>query len=73
MTPEMRSKAQSGAEAMGTNNVEFREGYADELPLPGNFADVIINQKHTPNSLMTTLPVVLFHLHLIYTYPGSLS
>jgi len=43
MTSEMRAKAQSGAEAMGTTNVEFREGYADELPLPDNFADVLIS------------------------------
>ena len=56
MTPVMRAKAQSGAEAMGTNNVEFREGYADELPLPDNFADVIISNgvlNLTPNKEKT--------------------
>ena len=42
MTPEMIAKAQSGAEAMKADNIEFREGYADELPLPDNFADVLI-------------------------------
>lgn len=43
MTSEMRAKAQSGAETMGMTNVEFREGYADELPLPDNFADVLMS------------------------------
>ena len=56
MTPEMRAKAQSGAEAMRTNNVEFREGYADELPLSDNFADVLISNgvlNLTPNKEKT--------------------
>jgi SAM-dependent methyltransferase len=43
MTHEMLSKARSGAKTMGANNIEFREGYADQLPLPGNFADVLIS------------------------------
>ena len=37
-----------------------------------NLTVPIIAQKHIPNSLMTTLPVVLFYLHLIYTYPSFL-
>jgi ubiquinone/menaquinone biosynthesis C-methylase UbiE len=28
---------------MGATNVEFREGYADQLPLSDNFADVLIS------------------------------
>ena len=43
MTPEMLSKAQAGAEAMGATNVEFREGLAENLPLPEEFADVVIS------------------------------
>lgn len=43
MTHEMLSKARSGAKNMGANNIEFREGYADQLPLPANFADVLIS------------------------------
>jgi SAM-dependent methyltransferase len=43
MTHEMLSKARFGAKTMGANNIEFREGYADQLPLPGNFADVLIS------------------------------
>jgi SAM-dependent methyltransferase len=43
MTHEMLSKARSGAKIMGATNVEFREGYADQLPLSDNFADVLIS------------------------------
>ena len=43
MTPEMLKKALAGAEAMGATNVEFREGLAESLPLPDNFADVVIS------------------------------
>jgi SAM-dependent methyltransferase len=43
MTHEMLSKARSGAKNMGANNIEFRERYADQLPLPANFADVLIS------------------------------
>jgi SAM-dependent methyltransferase len=43
MTLEMLSKARSGAKIMGATNVEFREGYADQLPLSDNFADVLIS------------------------------
>ena len=43
MTDEMLKKARAGAEAMGVTNVEFREGLAETLPLPDNFADVVIS------------------------------
>jgi arsenite methyltransferase len=43
MTHEMLSKARSGAKTMGATNLEFREGYADNLPLSDNFADVLIS------------------------------
>jgi SAM-dependent methyltransferase len=43
MTPEMLSKAQAGAKTMGATNVEFREGFAEDLPLPDEFADVAIS------------------------------
>ena len=43
MTSEMLFKARSGAKVMGAENVEFRVGYADQLPLPDNFADVLIS------------------------------
>lgn len=43
MTDEMLKKARAGAEAMGAVNVEFREGLAESLPIPDNFADVVIS------------------------------
>jgi SAM-dependent methyltransferase len=43
MTDEMLKKARVGAAAMGATNVEFREGLAESLPLPDNFADVVIS------------------------------
>lgn len=43
MTEEMLNKARAGAAAMGATNVEFREGLAEALPLPDDFADVVIS------------------------------
>ena len=43
MTDEMIAKAQSGAKIMDAGNTEFRKGFADELPLPDDFADVLIS------------------------------
>jgi arsenite methyltransferase len=43
MTPAMLEKARKGAAEMGATNVEFREGQAEDLPLPDDFADVIIS------------------------------
>lgn len=43
MTEDMLKKARAGAEAMGASNVEFHEGFAQSLPLPENFADVVIS------------------------------
>lgn len=43
MTPEMLAKARVGAEAMGMTHVEFRKGFIEALPLPDNFADVLIS------------------------------
>ena len=43
MTPEMLSRAQAGAKEMGAANVEFRKGLVEDLPLPNDFADVVIS------------------------------
>jgi SAM-dependent methyltransferase len=43
MTPEMLSKATSAAKAAGMTHVEFREGYAEALPVPDGWADVVIS------------------------------
>jgi arsenite methyltransferase len=51
MTLAMLEKARSGAAAMGATNVEFREGYAESLPVPDGWADVIIS-----NGVMNLFP-----------------
>jgi arsenite methyltransferase len=43
MTPEMLAKARANAELVGLDNVEFREGFAEELPIEDGWADVVIS------------------------------
>jgi len=43
MTPEMLSKATEAAAEAGMSHVEFREGYAESLPVPDGWADTIIS------------------------------
>ena len=43
MTDAMLEKARSGARAAGLENVEFRKGLAEELPLDGASVDVVIS------------------------------
>jgi SAM-dependent methyltransferase len=43
MTEAMRTKAQRAAEAAGATNVEIREGYAEALPVPSGWADIVIS------------------------------
>ncbi len=42
-TPAMIEKARSNAEVRGFNNVEFRQGDIEKLPVTANFADVIVS------------------------------
>ncbi len=43
MTPEMIAKARGNAERLKLSNVEFREGYLEELPVEKNSVDVVIS------------------------------
>jgi 2-polyprenyl-3-methyl-5-hydroxy-6-metoxy-1,4-benzoquinol methylase len=43
MTPAMLEKARKSAHDMGLTNVEFREGYMEQLPAPDGWADVVIS------------------------------
>lgn len=43
MTPAMVAKARASAEAAEARNVEFREGYAEKLPVENGWADVVIS------------------------------
>ena len=42
-TPKMIEKARINAEARGFNNVEFREGDIEQIPITSNVADVIVS------------------------------
>lgn len=43
MTPEMLEKARAGAAGMGAEHVEFKSGLIEDLPVPDEFADVLIS------------------------------
>lgn len=43
MTPEMIERARSSAKRMNIQNVEFRQGYLEDLPVESNTVDVIIS------------------------------
>jgi arsenite methyltransferase len=43
MTPEMLDRARIAAKNMGINNVEFREGYLEQMPVSDDRVDVIIS------------------------------
>ncbi|GAC1610989.1 MAG: hypothetical protein NVS3B26_21010 [Mycobacteriales bacterium] len=43
MTDEMLAKARSNAAALGARQVEFRKGYAEDLPVPSGWADAVLS------------------------------
>jgi len=51
MTPDMLKKARQAAKEAGLENVEFREGYAEELPIEDEWADVVIS-----NGVLNLMP-----------------
>ena len=51
MTPSMLQKARQGAKEAGLRNVEFREGYAEALPIEDGWADVVIS-----NGVLNLMP-----------------
>lgn len=51
MTDSMLERARAGAESIGLSNVEFAKGLAEDLPLPDDWADVVIS-----NGVMNLIP-----------------
>jgi SAM-dependent methyltransferase len=43
MTPEMLERARGSAKRLNISNVEFRQGYLEDLPVESNSVDVIIS------------------------------
>lgn len=43
ITPEMLENARAAAAESGIDNIEFREAYIEELPVPDGWADVVIS------------------------------
>ena len=43
MTPKMLDLARANAKKLGVNNVDFRYGYIEDIPLPDTSVDVIIS------------------------------
>lgn len=43
MTPAMLDKARFAAKESGLNNIEFRQAYMEDLPIPDSWADVVIS------------------------------
>ncbi len=43
MTPAMLAKARPNATEAGLHNLEFKEGFAESLPVPDGWADVVIS------------------------------
>src|SRR5690606_33760671 len=42
-TPAMVAKARENADRLGYNNVEFRQGDIEDMPVPANTADVVVS------------------------------
>jgi len=51
MTPAMIEKAKAAAEEAGISNVEFRQGYAEALPIEDGWADIVIS-----NGVLNLIP-----------------
>lgn len=51
MTQAMLEKSRASAAEAGAENVEFREGFGEELPVPDGWADVIIS-----NGVLNLMP-----------------
>jgi arsenite methyltransferase len=51
MTPDMLEKARRAAQESGFDHVEFRQGYAEALPIEDGWADVIIS-----NGVLNLMP-----------------
>ena len=71
MTPEMLARARSAVSKAGLPNIEFRNGYLEELPVTDGWADVIIS-----NGVLNLCPDktrVLQEFHRVLSVGGRLQ
>lgn len=71
MTPAMLEKARDAAEEAGLENAEFREGYAEDLPVEDGWADVVIS-----NGVLNLMPdksAALGEMHRVLKPGGRLQ
>jgi hypothetical protein len=71
MTPEMVTKAQATADALGLSNVEFREAFAEALPIDDGWADVVISNGAI--NLCTDKRTVFAEIHRVLRPGGALQ
>jgi ubiquinone/menaquinone biosynthesis C-methylase UbiE len=71
MTPAMLARARSNAQRLGLNNVEFREGYLESLPVDDNSVDVVIS--NCVINLSPDKPQVFRELHRALKPGGRIS
>jgi SAM-dependent methyltransferase len=71
MTPEMLARARAAAKASCLDNVTFREGYMEELPVEDGWADVVIS-----NGVLNLTPdkrAALGEMFRVLKSPGRLQ
>ncbi len=71
MTPEMLARARQAGERMGLTNVEFREGYIEEVPVESDSVDAIIS-----NCVINLSPdksLVLGEMHRVLKPGGRIA
>lgn len=71
MTPAMLERASQSAAASGLSQVAFREGYAEALPVPDDWADVVIS-----NGVLNLMPdkaAALGEMHRVLKPGGRLQ
>jgi arsenite methyltransferase len=71
MTPEMVKKSQDTADALGLQQVEFRQGLAEALPSEDNWADVVISNGVI--NLCADKPTVFAEIHRVLRPGGALQ
>jgi arsenite methyltransferase len=71
MTPEMVVKAHATAEALGLSHVEFRQAFAEALPIGDGWADVVISNGAI--NLCTDKRTVFAEIHRVLRPGGALQ